>query len=288
VGVERRLSGACTVSLLAAALLGPAAAVSAQTTDVQALRQEIEQLRKEFEAVQQQYGQRLSDLESRLGTSAASTPTAQDATQQPTVEVPPGAAGAGGPTGALPIYGTTSAASKIFNPDIAVIGNFLGAVGENDVSPAPAFEMNEAEATFQAVVDPYARADFFFSFSPEGVEIEEGYLTFPTLPGGLLAKVGKFKQQFGKVNTLHPHQLSWVDEPLVLQNLLGGDEAMARSRRPELVADAAHAVVTRPSRECTGNLFLAEDVLAEDGITDMAAYSYGDQTGEPIPDLFVD
>jgi citronellol/citronellal dehydrogenase len=73
-----------------------------------------------------------------------------------------------------------------------------------------------------------------------------------------------------------------------VQNLLGGDEAMARSRRPELVADAAHAVVTRSSRECTGNLFLAEDVLAEDGVTDMAAYSYGEQASDPIPDLFVD
>jgi citronellol/citronellal dehydrogenase len=73
-----------------------------------------------------------------------------------------------------------------------------------------------------------------------------------------------------------------------VQNLLGGEEAMARSRRPELVADAAHAVVTRASRECTGNLFLAEDVLAEEGITDMAAYSYGAQAAEPIPDLFVD
>jgi citronellol/citronellal dehydrogenase len=73
-----------------------------------------------------------------------------------------------------------------------------------------------------------------------------------------------------------------------VQNLLGGDEAMARSRRPELVADAAHAIVTRPSRECTGNLFLAEDVLAQDGITDMAPYSYGAQSADPIPDLFVD
>jgi citronellol/citronellal dehydrogenase len=73
-----------------------------------------------------------------------------------------------------------------------------------------------------------------------------------------------------------------------VQNLLGGEEAMARSRRPELVADAAHAIVTRPSRECTGNLFLAEDVLAEEGITDLAAYSYGATTAEPIPDLFVD
>jgi citronellol/citronellal dehydrogenase len=73
-----------------------------------------------------------------------------------------------------------------------------------------------------------------------------------------------------------------------VQNLLGGEEAMARSRRPELVADAAHAIVTRPSRECTGNLFLAEDVLAQEGITDMAAYSYGAEAAEPIPDLFVD
>ena len=73
-----------------------------------------------------------------------------------------------------------------------------------------------------------------------------------------------------------------------VQNLLGGEEAMARSRRPELVADAAHAIATRPSRECTGNLFLAEDVLAEEGITDMGAYSYGAEKAEPIPDLFVD
>jgi citronellol/citronellal dehydrogenase len=73
-----------------------------------------------------------------------------------------------------------------------------------------------------------------------------------------------------------------------VQNLLGGEEAMARSRRPELVADAAHAIVTRPSRECTGNLYLAEDVLAEEGVTDMAAYSYGAEAADPIPDLFVD
>jgi hypothetical protein len=86
--------------------------------------------------------------------------------------------------------------------------------------------MNEVEATFQAVVDPYARADFFLALSPEGVEIEEGYLTFPTLPAGLLAKVGKFKQQFGKTNTLHPHQIPWVDQPVALENLLGGEEGL--------------------------------------------------------------
>ena len=110
-----------------------------------------------------------------------------------------------------------------------MIGNFLGAAGKNDINPAPAFEMNEAEASFQAIVDPYARADFFLAFSPEGVEIEEGFITFPTLPGGLLAKVGKLKQQVGKVNTVHAHQLPWVDRPLASQNLLGGEEGLADS-----------------------------------------------------------
>jgi citronellol/citronellal dehydrogenase len=73
-----------------------------------------------------------------------------------------------------------------------------------------------------------------------------------------------------------------------VQNLLGGDEAMRRSRKPEIVADAAYAIVTRPSRECTGNLFLAEDVLADEGVTDLAAYSYDGGDGELIPDLFVE
>jgi citronellol/citronellal dehydrogenase len=72
-----------------------------------------------------------------------------------------------------------------------------------------------------------------------------------------------------------------------VQNLLGGDEAMARARTPEIMADAAHAILTRPSRECTGNFFLAEDVLVEEGVTDFAAYAAA-PGAEPLPDLYVD
>jgi hypothetical protein len=140
--------------------------------------------------------------------------------------VPSGAAGAGGPQGTLPIYGSSSALSKVFNPDIAVIGNFLGAAGRNDVEPTPALQLQEAELSLQAIVDPYARADFFISGSPGGFEVEEGFLTLTSLPAGLLAKVGKMKQQFGKVNTMHPHILPWVDAPLVMRDLLGGDEGL--------------------------------------------------------------
>jgi citronellol/citronellal dehydrogenase len=72
-----------------------------------------------------------------------------------------------------------------------------------------------------------------------------------------------------------------------VQNLLGGDAAMARARKPELYADAAYAIVTRPSRECTGNTYLCEDVLVEEGVTDFAQYMYV-KDGEPQVDLFVD
>jgi citronellol/citronellal dehydrogenase len=70
-------------------------------------------------------------------------------------------------------------------------------------------------------------------------------------------------------------------------NLLGGEEALARSRKPELYADAAHAILTRPSRECTGNAYLCEDVLAEEGLSDFDAYAYV-PGATPQVDLFVD
>ena len=220
------------------------------------LREELQRLRQEFESIRDAYGARLAALESRLGqqTGAVTPPAvaaeaaaalpapvpplpaepapaavagqAQAPAPAPEVAVPAGAAGAGGPAGALPVYGNANAMSKIFNPDIAVIGNFVGAAGRNTIDPLPALQLEEAELSLQAVVDPYARADFFLAASPEGLEVEEGFVTFPTLPGGLLAKVGKLKAQFGKANTLHSHVMPWVDEPIVIRNLLGGDEGL--------------------------------------------------------------
>ena len=58
-----------------------------------------------------------------------------------------------------------------------------------------------------------------------------------------------------------------------VQNLLGGDEAMARSRTPEIMGDAAHAILVRDPREWTGNTFIDDEVLAEAGVTDLDGYS---------------
>ena len=71
-----------------------------------------------------------------------------------------------------------------------------------------------------------------------------------------------------------------------VQNLLGGDEAMARSRTPEIVADAAHAILGRDPRSCTGNTFIDDEVLAEEGVTDLSKYSADD--AELALDLFVE
>jgi citronellol/citronellal dehydrogenase len=72
-----------------------------------------------------------------------------------------------------------------------------------------------------------------------------------------------------------------------VQNLLGGDEAMRRSRSPEIMADAAAAILARPSREATGNFYLDDEVLAEEGITDLSAYGPADSSELQL-DIFLD
>ena len=125
-----------------------------------------------------------------------------------------------------------SAAAKALNPDISVIGDFIGSAGGNTppplatLQPFPSLEMHESEVGLQAIIDPYARGDFFISFGEQGVDLEEGYITFTALPAGFVAKVGKMRSAFGKVNTMHNHVLPWVDRPLVTTNLVGGEDGI--------------------------------------------------------------
>ena len=128
---------------------------------------------------------------------------------------------------AAPAAAQTAQTGNVFNPNISVIGNALGIAGHNEVDNGPSLQLRESEIALQAIVDPYARADFFVSFGSEGdVGIEEGYITFLTMPGDFLLKVGQLKGAFGKLNTEHLHVRAFADTPLVMTNLLGGDDGI--------------------------------------------------------------
>jgi hypothetical protein len=299
------LKGIRSVVAIACALVLVSTPVFAQQSpDVEALRAEVNRLRQQLEALET----RLAAVEG-AATAPPPTTTPQIAAPAPTgaqleAAVPAGAEGAGGPSGSLPVYGGSVAASKVFNPDMAVIGNFLGAAGRNEVTPLPALEMHEAEASFQAVVDPYARADFFLGFGQEGVDLEEGYVTFPTLPGGLLVRAGKMKAAFGKVNTLHSHVLPWTDRPLMVDNLIGGEEGISDSgfsvarliSNPVLFLEATGQVfrgdsgdVVRSSKRgdltYVGHLRAYQDVTENGNIDFGASYTRGHNAAGLVGDV---
>ena len=83
-----------------------------------------------------------------------------------------------------------------------------------------------------------------------------------------------------------PPNASTVAATAAIKNLLGGDAAMRGSRKPEIMADAAFAVLTKPSRELTGKFLIDDEVLAAEGITDLSGYAV-DPSAPLLPDFFI-
>ena len=112
--------------------------------------------------------------------------------------------------------------SSLLNPNTSVIGWFQGEAGDRTKQVGTqAFRLKEAEIGLQAAVDPYSRADFFISVNSEGIDLEEGYLTLLSLPAGLSAKLGKFRENFGKFNRTHSPETPFADRPLAAERFLG-------------------------------------------------------------------
>ncbi len=99
----------------------------------------------------------------------------------------------------------------------------------------------------------------------------------------VLGMAAEFAKQGLGCNALWPQT---VIATAAVQNLLGGDEVVSRSRKPEIMADAAYIILTRPSRECNGNFFIDEDVLRESGVTDFDKYAF-DTSKKLMDDFFV-
>jgi hypothetical protein len=239
LALETALLAACVPTAAAAASAAPPqiepalptspppaareAAPAADTAAVEALRQELAALRSEYES-------RIAALESRLAALAeppGAEPAVAAALPPPLEAAPPPLEAAPPPVteGVAPALGSPAAqTSNYFNPAIALVGNFLAVAGTNGTDATPAAELRESELALGAVVDPYARADVFLAFGEEGVELEEGFVTFTALPANLLLEVGRLRATFGKVNSQHLHTRSWPDTPLPFANLLGSEE----------------------------------------------------------------
>jgi len=100
----------------------------------------------------------------------------------------------------------------------------------------------------------------------------------------VLGMAGEFRRQGVAVNALWPRT---TIATAAVQNLLGGDELTRRSRKPEIMGDAAYIIFNRSSREFTGNFCIDDDVLESEGITDLSGYAV-DPSVELAPDFFVE
>lgn len=98
----------------------------------------------------------------------------------------------------------------------------------------------------------------------------------------VLGMAGEFKKKGVAVNALWPR----TTIATAAVNMLGGDAMMNASRKPSIMADAAHWILTQPSRECTGNFFIDDDVVTKAGVTDLDRYSVV-PGADLAPDFFV-
>src|ERR1044071_1501508 len=99
----------------------------------------------------------------------------------------------------------------------------------------------------------------------------------------VLGMAGELRRHGIAVNALWPRT---AIATAAVKNLLGGDAAIRGSRKPEIMGDAAHAILTKPSRECTGNFFIDEDVLRAAGVRDFGPYAVS-PGADLIPDYFI-
>ena len=100
----------------------------------------------------------------------------------------------------------------------------------------------------------------------------------------VLGLAEEFKHYKIGVNALWPRT---TIATAAVQNLLGGDFLVQKSRTPQIVADAAFYILKRPSAECTGNFFIDEDVLSKEGVNDFNSYAVNPEQSL-MQDLFID
>lgn len=233
--------------LVAGCLLVAGAPASAQTpATIDSLRAEVARLQARLDSLQQL----VATLNRGPAIPAADTagdPIARiRAAAAAAAGAAPDTAGAGGPTGPVQFEGRQRNLNML-NPEISVTGDIFGFVNSEE-SDHDNFVPREFELALQSNLDPYSRAKIFVAHHTPGgemlpfgeadgesghgenseVEIEEGYVEWVGLPGGLGLTLGKFRQRFGKLNRWHAHALPAQQLPLPYLAFLG-EEGLAQT-----------------------------------------------------------
>jgi len=111
-------------------------------------------------------------------------------------------------------------APSALNP---AIGMAIDATAEHRAKAGGDFNFRAAEVGISASIDPYARAYAFITGSKEGVEVEEAAMVTTSLPLNLQARAGRFFADFGRLAKFHPHEYAFVNTPLSLERIVGGE-----------------------------------------------------------------
>jgi hypothetical protein len=183
-----------------------------------------EDLRRRLEKLEKAHTVEIEDLRSQLEQLEEDVAKARSASQAP-----------------------PQSSASVFNPSLTVFGNFLARADDKpayvDDDPDLArvddrFLLREVELDFRAAIDPWADGVLITSFEAETpgeyeVGVEEGYVLLKKLPildeapAGLKVKAGRFRPSFGRLNTIHLHDLPQVSYPRALQNFLGPEGMVA-------------------------------------------------------------
>lgn len=117
------------------------------------------------------------------------------------------------------------------NPDLSLILD-VAAAWFSDPAPLQmgghdptgnGFTLQQLEMSIGKAVDPYFRFDANLVFLQGGVEVEEAYGTTLALPHSLQVRAGQFLTRFGRLNPTHPHAWDFIDQPLAIGRVFGGD-----------------------------------------------------------------
>ncbi|HEY7164154.1 MAG TPA: hypothetical protein VIB79_06305 [Candidatus Binatia bacterium] len=192
MGFYRKSAQALAVSLLVGCCGLLPRLASAQESATDALKRQIadmqEQLKKALE--------RIDQLEKEKNTSTARVGEVEKSVQA--LQSAPGA----------------------LNPGMGLV---LDANIQHKAKSGGLFDFRSAELGIAANVDPFARLYSFINGTKEGVEVDEAAAITTSLPWNLTAKGGRFLADFGRLPKIHEHELPFVNEPLVVERMIGGE-----------------------------------------------------------------